>query len=285
MAMIKSNGVRFGCDDAGAGPVVVLVHAGCADRRMWEHQVTALSGRHRVIRYDWRGHGESADAVGDFAHHEDLLALLDSLEVQQAALVGCSDGGKIVLDAALTAPERVSSLTLVAAGLSGHTWPSSMLDLYRERVHSVIGLDRLRRYRAGAAGAVETADLDAHAAAETEFLVAGPGRSRADLAPEVWRLALDMDRLVNERMWTVPQAPGRPPTSPAKERLAEVGVPALVVIGSADVPEIQAASDLLAEGIKGARKVVLPDTGHLPPLERPEEFNAALIDFLDGSVT
>ncbi|WP_031158094.1 alpha/beta fold hydrolase [Streptosporangium roseum] len=280
MAMIRIGDTEFGCDEAGSGPVVVLVHAGCADRRMWDHQFRTLSERYRVIRYDWRGYGESGDATGEFAHHEDLLALLDAFEVDRAVLVGSSDGGKISLDAALTAPERVTALTLVAPGLSGYEWPPSMPARYRERVHSVIGVDRLRSYRAGEVETVDVAELEAYSEAETEFLVAGPGRTRGDLTPQVWELALKMDRLLNERSWTGPHGSDRGLRPPAKGRLAEVEVPTLIVTGTADVPEILEVSDLLAREIRKARRVEIPDTGHLPPLERPEEFTAALADFL-----
>ncbi|MFC7646414.1 alpha/beta fold hydrolase [Streptosporangium lutulentum] len=156
---MRVNDVDLAYDEAGDGPAVVLVHAGCADRRMWEHQFQALAADFRVIRYDWRGYGESADATGDFAHHEDLTALMDALEIDRAALVGSSDGGKISLDAALTSPGRITSLTLVAPGVSGHDWPSSMTSLYRERVHDVLGLDRLRRYRTGEADGIDAAEL------------------------------------------------------------------------------------------------------------------------------
>ncbi|MEV4377142.1 alpha/beta fold hydrolase [Streptosporangium sp. NPDC049644] len=72
-------------DEAGSGPAVLFAHAGMADRRMWQHQFLALSARHRVIRYDWRGYGESGDAAGEFARHEDLPAVLDTLGVERAA--------------------------------------------------------------------------------------------------------------------------------------------------------------------------------------------------------
>ncbi|MFJ2033543.1 alpha/beta fold hydrolase [Streptosporangium sp. NPDC087985] len=278
--MIRLGDTEFGYDEAGSGPAVVLLHAGCADRRMWAHPFRVLSGRYRVIRYDWRGYGESGDATGEFAHHEDLLALLDALGVDQAVLVGSSDGGKIALDATLTAPERITALTLVAPGLSGHVWPPSMAARYRERVHDVIGIDRLRSYRAGEVETIDVAELEAYAAAETEFLVAGPGRTRDDLDPQVWELALTMDRLLNERSWTGPHGSARGLVPPAKGRLTEVEVPILVVTGLADVPEILEVSDLLAREIRKARRVDLPETGHLPPLERPEEFTAALTDFL-----
>ncbi|MFI6795144.1 alpha/beta fold hydrolase [Streptosporangium canum] len=66
--MIRIGDTEFGCDEAGSGPAVVLVHAGCADRRMWDHQFRTLSERYRMIRYDRRGYGESGDATGEFAH-------------------------------------------------------------------------------------------------------------------------------------------------------------------------------------------------------------------------
>ncbi|MDP9863877.1 MULTISPECIES: alpha/beta fold hydrolase [Streptosporangium] len=280
MAVIRIGGTEFGYDEAGSGPAVVLVHAGCADRRMWDHQFRALSEHYRVIRYDWRGYGESGDATGEFAYHEDLLALLDASGVDRATLVGSSDGGRTALDAVLTAPERITALVLVAPGLSGHEWPPSMLARYRERVHDVIGIDRLRSYRAGEVETIDVAELEAYSAAETEFLVAGPGRTRDDLEPQVWELALKMDRLLNERSWTGPHGSVRGLRPPAKERLAEVEAPTLVVTGLADVPEILEVSDLLAREIRKVRRVDLPQTGHLPPLERPEEFTAILTDFL-----
>jgi pimeloyl-ACP methyl ester carboxylesterase len=280
MALIRVDRTEFGYDEAGAGLALVLVHAACADRRMWDNQFGTLSSRYQVIRYDWRGYGESGDATGDFAHHEDLLALLDALGIGQSVVVGSSDGGRIALDATLSAPDRIPALVLVDAGLSGHQWPPSMLSMYQERVHSVIGLERLRQYRAGEVDVIDPTELDRYCEAETEFLVAGPRRSRIDLDPEVWKLALAMDRLLNERRWTRPQASSRTLQPPAKARLDEVKASTLVVTGLADVPEILVVSDLLAENISGARRVDLPDTGHLPPLERPAEFNIALLDFL-----
>ena len=293
MVSIRINGVNFGYDEAGAGPAVVLVHAGCADRRMWESQLVVLRNAYRVIRYDWRGYGESdssttggatrGDTAGSgFAHHEDLLALMDGLGIERAVVVGASDGGKIALDAALTSPGRIAALVLSASGLSGHVWPPSMLALYQERVHNVIGVEKLRQYRAGQIEPIDPADLERYSEAETEFLVAGPGRTRRDLDPRVWELALDMDRQLNRRSWSEAQAKPRALQPPAKERLADVKIPTLVVSGLADVAEIQAVSDLLAEKIEGARRVRLPDTGHLPPLERPTEFNAALLGFLSS---
>jgi len=83
VAVTEIGEVAFGYDEAGSGPAVLLVHAGLADRQMWEHQFQVLRQRHRVIRYDWRGYGESGDAVGEVARHEDVLALMDALGVDE----------------------------------------------------------------------------------------------------------------------------------------------------------------------------------------------------------
>ncbi|MFE3454068.1 alpha/beta fold hydrolase [Nonomuraea sp. NPDC059194] len=266
-------------DVAGHGPAVILIHAGIADRRMWDHQFAALAADHRVIRYDWRGYGHSPDPKDDLCHHEDLLALMDDLGVERATLVGCSMGGAYAVEAALAAPSRVSALVLIASGLAGHTWPQEMLAQARERVHGAVPAERLARYRQGGA---EVAEGDAAAMARAQVLwqVAGPARRRADLPPQVWERAVTMCEGVFERMWRGPAVAERLLDPPAAGRLGEVRAPTLVINGLADVPGIQQVSDLLSAGIGGARRLDLPDTGHLPPLERPEQVTALITAFL-----
>jgi pimeloyl-ACP methyl ester carboxylesterase len=232
--------VAFGYDEAGSGPAVLLVHAGLADRQMWEHQFQVLRQRHRVIRYDWRGYGESGDAVGEVARHEDVLALMDALGVDEAALVGSSCGGAHVLDAALAAPRRVTALALICSGLSGHQRSAQTLELMAARVRSAAPADRLRRYR------------------KPGGRQRGSGRRGSDGGGEP------------SAVWS----------HRAKERLPEVRVPTLVINGLAEVAGIQEVSGLLASGISGARRMDLASTGHLPPLERPAQVTGALAELL-----
>lgn len=82
-------------DDAGEGAAVVFLHAGIADRRMWRHQAAALHGRLRIVTVDLPGYGESAVPTGPYANHDAVAGLLDQLEIEAAALVGCSFGGKV----------------------------------------------------------------------------------------------------------------------------------------------------------------------------------------------
>ena len=114
-----SDGARLHYEIVGHGEPLVLVHAGIADGRMWDGQIAAFARRYRVIRYDMRGFGRSAMVEGPFSHHGDLRAVLDSLAIERAVFVGCSMGGRTIIDLALEHPERVSALVPVGSALSG----------------------------------------------------------------------------------------------------------------------------------------------------------------------
>jgi pimeloyl-ACP methyl ester carboxylesterase len=95
----------------GNGEPLVLIHAGIADRRMWDGQLGAFAEHPRVIRYDMRGCGRSDTSEGaPFSHHDDLRGLLDSLGIERASFVGCSIGAKTVIDFALDQPWRARAL-------------------------------------------------------------------------------------------------------------------------------------------------------------------------------
>jgi pimeloyl-ACP methyl ester carboxylesterase len=272
------EGARLTIDDTGqrSGRTVVLLHAGCADRRMWRYQLPALGEESRVLNVDRRGFGDSDDATTRFSHQDDLHGLMDALEVPSAVLVGCSDGGRIAIDAALARPDRIEALVLCAPGVSGYPWPHSMMSLYRERVHATIGAAKLAQYRAGRILPPDDADLDAYSTAETELLVAGPNRTRHHLRPDVWSLALDMDRRMNDRWWRHPPIPEEPPASPAWRRLSAIKTPTTVIIGEEDLEPIRQLARLVANAVDAATLVELPATGHLAPLERPADVAAAV---------
>jgi pimeloyl-ACP methyl ester carboxylesterase len=111
-------------------------------------------------------------------------------------------------------------------------------------------------------------------------MVVGPHRDRAELDSAVWDQALRMCLGVFTREWTGPAFTERWLAPPACARLSEVEVPTLVVNGLADLPGVQEIAGLLAQGIAGACRLDLPETGHLPPLERPAQVTAMLTEFL-----
>jgi len=118
--VLSAGGASLSFDMVGAGPDVVLLHAGIADSRMWAGTVDALSDSYRVITYDQRGFGRSQPApTVPFRPLDDVVAVLDHLAVDRFSVIGCSMGGTLAVDLAVRYPNRVQALVPVAAGVSG----------------------------------------------------------------------------------------------------------------------------------------------------------------------
>jgi pimeloyl-ACP methyl ester carboxylesterase len=262
--MIEVNGTRLGYDDTGTGSPVLLLHAGIADRRMWREQAPALAARHRVITLDLRGYGDSELPPASFAHHADVVGLLDALGVERAALVGCSFGGAVAIDTALTHPDRVSALALLGTAVTGYEWSDDTNDLWDSLV-----------------GEVDPDDYAASAAAEVRFWVVGPDRRPEDVDPALLRFAKEMDERALATEHVLSALDVTVPEPPAVGRLHELRMPVLVAAGAADLPDIRRLADLIAVTAPDAVRLPdVPDAAHLLPLERPAPVNAALLDFL-----
>src|ERR1700691_1494629 len=133
-AVLARPGARLAYQVTGTGPAVVLVHGYGLDMRMWDAQLDQLAARFRVVRYDCRGFGASGpfDPAVPYTHADDLIALLDHLGIAHAALAGLSFGGRVVLQAALAAPDRVRGLALFGAVLDGVPWDPESADALDE---------------------------------------------------------------------------------------------------------------------------------------------------------
>jgi pimeloyl-ACP methyl ester carboxylesterase len=256
------NGARIYYESAGEGEPLVLVHAGIADSRMWEGQLAAFADRYRVIRYDMRGFGRTAMVEGPFSHHEDLRGLLDALDVEQAHLVGCSMGGGAVLDFALEYPQRVGNLVLVGSAVGGF---GPDFDPPKE-------WDEIL-------AAEEAGNLELVSELEVRVWVDGPERSPEDVDASLRDLVREMN-LIALRNEASGLGNEWAPEPPAADRLPDVQAPTLLIVGDEDQPRVFAAADLLEKELPNARKVVMHGTAHLPNMERPEEFNRLVLDFL-----
>ena len=240
----------------GSGPAVVLLHAGVADLRMWDVQVSELVPGHSVVRCDLRGYGHTPLEPGaSYSDAEDVLALLDELGLERYSLVGSSYGGYVALQVAAAAPERVDRLVLLAA-------PAELEEPD----------DSLRAFWRQEGGLAEAGDLDG----ATDLNVAtwlGPDATD-DARDLVWR----MQRGVFE----LQEAAGEVDNRELPVDLARITAPATVVVGEHDFTFFRATARALAAGLPHADLVELPWAGHLPSLERPLEtahlVRASLLD-------
>jgi len=255
------NGARIHYERTGEGIPVIFLHAGVADSRMWEPQVSAFAKQFDVIRPDMRGFGKSDLPPRPWSPHGDLYALVEELKLKPAHLIGCSMGGGLVLDFALDHPERVSKLVLVDSGPSGQPDRPEYDSLFAE----VDAADK-------------AGDHVALNEAEAHLWLDGPYRPKGYVRQELRDLFLDMNGGNMDNDWA--SAPREHLEPPAFGRLNEVKAPTLVVVGDKDLEPLLENADLLASSIKGARKVVIHDAAHLPSLEHPEEFNRIVLDFL-----
>jgi pimeloyl-ACP methyl ester carboxylesterase len=250
------NGTKLSYEARGKGPAVVLIHGGLVDGRLWDEQMGPLSKHFRVVRYDLRGYGRSAAPTEPFSHLEDLRGLLDFLKIEKATLVGLSLGGIIAADFALEHTGRVERLVLVGPGLRGDKQPPPK----------------------DAAAAVEAMSRGAEAFADASmqrelYAAVRPGSDAHTL----------LRRMLLDNFKALPALrPGflKYPDTPTAERLADIRVPTLVLIGSRDGRNLLNIADTLASNIRGARKVTIDGSSHHPPIEKPKEFNRALLDFL-----
>lgn len=248
-------------DVAGAGPALVLLHAGVTDRHLWDALIQPLAEHFSVYQPDLRGYGETTVTTrGEWSLHQDVIDFLDALEIEHAHLCGTSIGAMAALNTTLEAPERVDSLILINSALYGFDAWGEASTLADAQIDA----------------ATEEGRLEDAAALEVEQWLAGPTRTRAD-----------MDDGIADRMTAMvvasyaldkggeEQAPDPLPI----RRLDEVRAPTLVVSGSLDLPEMLTITELLTAGISDSQSVHTA-TAHLPQFEIPNELAEMMLEFL-----
>jgi pimeloyl-ACP methyl ester carboxylesterase len=260
--LAEVNGTRLYYEVAGVGHPLVLVHAGIADNTMWDDQFPAFAERYRVVRFDMRGYGRSPKPPAPYAVRGDLHAMLQHLGIKRTYLLGCSMGGSSALDFTLEYPDMVDALILVGAGVSGYDPQPDDLAARWEEIEA----------------AFEAGDLARATELETRMWVDGPNRPPDAVDPAVRARAYTMGLRVNQGY--TEEGVEQPLDPPAADRLGEIRVPTLVIVGDQDVPDILETSNVLTSRITGARKVVIPNTAHLPNMEQPALFNRTVLDFL-----
>jgi pimeloyl-ACP methyl ester carboxylesterase len=248
----------------GSGPAVLLVHAGVADARMWADVAEALAAGRRVVACDLRGFGRTPLTPGRFSNAEDILGLLDELGIERAAVVGASYGGRVALELALRAPERVSALGLIDAAI-GEPFDWS---------------PEIRAFGEAEDAALEAGDIEAAVELNVRTWVDGPRRSPGTVDPAVRDLVAAMQRDAFHAQLGV-DADDDELDPPVAGRLHEVRAPALVMVGEHDVADFHRIAERLVAELPGATPLVtIADAAHLPAVERPGAVADALAAFL-----
>lgn len=235
------------------GAPLVLVHAGIADRRMWDPLLAVLPTGRRAIAYDMRGFGDSTWRRGSYAPHGDLLALLDALGLERVDLVGASLGAQIALAVAAVAPARVGAVVALAPPLGDYDW-SPALHAYGDAEEAALARGRI-------AAAVEL---------NLRTWVDGPQRRPGEVDPGLRRgvgEALHHALEAQRRTALGTEDELQPPLS---ARLGAIGAPVTIAVGALDQPDLAAIAARLVAGLPRASLQRVEGAGHLVALERPD---------------
>jgi pimeloyl-ACP methyl ester carboxylesterase len=252
------NGAKLYYEMRGKGPTLVLIHGGLVDSRMWDDQFNAFAKHYRVIRYDLRGFGRSEFSMGPLSHIDDLYALLKFLRVEKATVLGLSLGGMVATDFTLEHPEMVERLILAGSALRGFQYPRDPKRLAIDKAAEEQGKEKAIRM---------WLDYELFATAKNN---------------PVFQKRMKEMLSDNYRTWGPTPAPivWTWPQTPTVERLGEIKKPTLVIIGDKDVPGTIAIADALHTKITGAKKIVIKNVSHHLNMEKPKEFNQAVLDFM-----
>lgn len=259
---LRVNGIEMAYESAGEGPTIVLLHGFPFDRTMWREQLEALVDEgFRVITPDLRGHGETEVGSAEATMEQmaaDVAALLDGLNVTgPVVLGGLSMGGYVTLAFRRLFAGRVRALLLADTRPQADT-------------------DEARRTREETARRALSEGMQVVADAMLPKLLAPSTREGR---PEV------VERILGMILRTRPEGAAAALRGMAVRRdqtdlLPEIDVPTLVVVGSEDVLTPPADSHTMHRAIRGSRLHVIEGTGHVSNVERPDEFNRVLTNFL-----
>jgi 3-oxoadipate enol-lactonase len=264
MMLTKCGDLAISWHEAGRGNPVILIHGLGDDHRAWRKVVGDLMLDHRVILYDLRGHGESGlgQPNGSLAQLAgDLIALMDAIDLDSATLSGFSLGGTVAMRAAIDHPGRVDALALVATSSRVNALAA---EWYTERAEAAsTGAEGLRAMLDR-----DTEDVYRHRPDEIPAGLAIRRQSTADPAGYA-NACRAMARLRQESL---------------DPELGRITAPTIVVAAEDDQHCPPRAGEIIVNAIAGSELIVLPDTGHPVPIERPAEVVAA-ISRLDSPAT
>ncbi len=254
---IKVDGGKLYYEAAGKGENLVLLHDGIVPSGIWDEQFLVFAKDYRVVRYDRRTYGRSSAPVAPYSHIEDLNQLFVQLKIEGAVVFGMSSGGKLAIDFTLKYPAKVKSLVLVGAIVSGYDYSSHLLSR-GGRIDQSYYSDpqKLLKYIFDE-DPYEIYSENIHAKEKIRKIFGGNPQLNRENGFE----ALPADR-------------------PAVKFLSEIKVPTLILAGEYDIPDVHTQAGVINVGIENSKREIIPKSGHLIPIEQPDLFNEAVMNFL-----
>jgi 3-oxoadipate enol-lactonase len=249
---VQIDGSRLYYEECGGGSsAVILLHDGVVDSAVWDGVWSSFCKMFRTIRCDRRGYGHSPATTKPYYEADDVAAVLRDRKISHAALVASSHGGNVALDFALRYPEQVSDLVLVGPAAEGFPYSE----------HFILAQIEFQK----AKDPVEVL-------VQSNYLIS-PGDDAAREKLRALLKAAPQDGSHNDMPL---------PEKPVFPYVRDLRKPTLILTGSADIADNQAVAGALVMEIPGATRIVIPDTGHLLYLEKPQVFFSIVSGFLSS---
>ncbi|WP_256973435.1 alpha/beta fold hydrolase [Nostoc sp. T09] len=239
----------------GTGEAIALIHSGGADLRDWQFIAPQLAKKYQVITFDGRGAGQSPPPVEAANYVEDLTRLLDHIGIEKVTLVGHSIGGQIATDFALTYPQRVSKLVLVAPGLSGYQFSKEMEQWYAQIMATAPDVEKM-----------------------VKLMLDGPIYSTIMDSPQS-ELMYEMTKHNTQRYFDWKSFEQVWPQPPAIARLHELQAKTLFIIGTKDSKDLFRIAELFKQ-VPDIRFAEIDGADHMPTLTHSAEVYSLIGHFL-----
>lgn len=254
------NGARLYFEFSGpqGADTIIFIHHYTMDARMWDDQFAEFAKRYKVLRYDARGYGRSSAINGAYSVAADLRALMDSLGIARAHMVGHSMGGRYAIDFALTYPNRVQTLAVFDPSISGGAFSAS----FTREFGNIVAPAK--------SGNVEEA--------KRRWLASSLFSATRRRPPVMARVGA-MVNGYSGHLFAHPD-PAVMLDPPAVRQLGKLKSPTLVMVGERSIADFQNFADRIVREVPIARRVVLRGAGHMANMETPMEYNRVLGDFI-----
>ena len=260
---IDVNDIKVCYDDCGKGEIpIIFIHGFPFDKLMWQPQLDLFGKNYRVIAYDIRGFGKSTNgsaqgSINLFA--DDLVKFMDGLEIKKAIVCGLSMGGYILLNAIIRYPQRFDAIILSDTQCIADSFGAKEK---RKKAISQIVAGKINDFALGFIANIFSDETKKTKGDVVEKIKRTILSTRAEAVTATLSVLAERQDLCSS--------------------ISQIEVPTLIICGEQDIVTPVEQAEFLHDTIPNSQLKIIENAGHMSNLEKPDEFNMHIVEFLSG---